>query len=109
MPYVDLNSQKPKEIAPGYFATFSHGEFLTASYVRVTAGACLPEHSHPHEQITSIIEGQFEFTLKGEARLIEPGTSVVIPSGEKHSGRALSDCYLIDVFHPTRDDFKSME
>jgi hypothetical protein len=23
----------------------------------------------------------------------------------KHSGMSLTDCYIIDVFHPKRDDF----
>jgi hypothetical protein len=35
----------------------------------VKAGAPFPEHSHPHEQISNSLEGEFEFTINGHFSL----------------------------------------
>lgn len=66
----------------------------------------MPEHSHPHEQVANLIAGKFEMTVAGETRTIEPGMVAVIPSEAKHSGRALTDCYILDVFYPIREDYR---
>ena len=34
------------------------------------------------------------------------GEVAVIPSGAVHSGRALTQCRFLDVFHPVREDYK---
>jgi len=30
---------------------------------------------------------------------------VLIPSDAKHSGKALTDCTIIDIFNPVREDY----
>ena len=35
-----------------------------------------------------------------------PGAGITFAGGEGHSGFALEDCVLIDVFCPAREDFK---
>ena len=75
---------------------------------RVEKGAVLPEHHHVHEQVTRMVEGSFELTLDGKTMLLEPGDIVVIPSNVKHSGRAIEDSTLVDVFNPAREDYRSM-
>ncbi len=99
----------PFEITKGFTARMIHTENMTIAFVDVEAGAVLPEHSHPHEQVTNLLEGQFEFDLAGEKMLLEPGKTVVIPSHVKHSGRAISCCRILDVFQPVREDFRSGE
>jgi len=79
---------------------------MTCSYWTIEAGATLPEHAHPHEQVTTVIRGTFEMAVDGETRVIEPGEVVVIPSGARHRGLALTDCYIVDVFHPVREDYR---
>lgn len=95
-----------QEIAPGFTARFIHTEQLTIGYVNIKAGSVLPEHSHVHEQVTHVLEGRLELTIDGVAGVVEPGTVAVIPSGIRHSGRALTDCLALDVFNPVRDDYK---
>ncbi len=34
------------------------------------------------------------------------GDVFIIPGDVPHSGRSITDCYLIDVWHPTREDYK---
>jgi quercetin dioxygenase-like cupin family protein len=106
MPFIELSDINEREMVPGFRARFVHTDRMTCSYWTITAGASLPEHAHPHEQVTNVIRGRFEMTLEGETRTIEPGSVVVIPSGVKHCGRALTDCYILDVFSPVREDYR---
>jgi quercetin dioxygenase-like cupin family protein len=108
MPRIELSSIPPKEIVPGYSARFIHTPNMTFSYLDVKAGAALGEHSHPHEQVAHVLEGEFELTVAGEPMRFGPGTVIVIPSNVKHSGLAITDCKLLDVFNPVREDYRIM-
>lgn len=106
MPFHRLSDIDPRVLAPGYSARLIHTDHLTLSYVSVEAGAPLPEHAHPHEQVTSVIEGQFELVVEGRAYQMGPGDVVVIPSNARHSGKALKSCYILDAFYPPRADLQ---
>ncbi|MDM8537359.1 cupin domain-containing protein [Desulfobacterales bacterium HSG17] len=106
MPFINLNDLNEKEMLPGLRARFVHTENMTFSYWNITAGAELPDHSHPHEQVANILEGEFELTVDGQAKIITPGDVVVIPSKASHSGRAITDCRILDVFYPVREDYR---
>lgn len=108
MPLVDLSSITPKEIVPGYRARFIHTENMTFSYLDVKAGSALKEHAHPHEQVAHVLEGRFQLTLAGEPIEFGPGEVIVIPSNVPHSGLAITDCVLLDVFHPVREDYRAL-
>jgi len=106
MPFIKTADQPGREIVPGFTARFVHSEFMTFSYWEVKAGAILPEHSHPHEQVANLLTGKFEMTIAGETCTLEPGMVAVIPPEAKHSGKALTDCYILDVFYPLREDYR---
>ena len=106
MPYVEIPQLEEKEVVPGFRGKFVHTENMTVVYWTVTAGSALAEHKHPHEQVASLISGELEFTLDGETRIITPDTAVTIPSNVLHSGKALTDCKIIDIFYPVREDYK---
>jgi quercetin dioxygenase-like cupin family protein len=98
----------PKEIAPGFLSRFIHTETNTLNFIEVTAGSIVPLHQHVHEQLSFVLEGKFELTVNGEARILEPGLFAVIPSNIIHGGTAVTDCKLIDVFSPVREDYKRL-
>lgn len=106
MALISINELASKELVPGFAARFIHTEHLTVGYVHISAGSILPQHSHPHEQVTHVLEGQLEITIAGETDIVEPGKVAVIPSGTIHSARALTHCYALDVFSPVREDYK---
>ena len=66
-----------------------------------------PFHSHPHEQVTYIAEGDLLFLAEGqEPRRLGAGDMFAVPSGQPHSIHLLSSkARLIDSFNPLRDDF----
>ena len=106
MPYVDFPKLIEHEIVPGFRARFVHSEHMTLAYWNIDAGAALPDHAHIHEQIVNVIQGEFAFTLDGETRTLVAGSVVNIPSNVKHSGKALTNCKIIDAFYPVREDYR---
>ena len=106
MPFVKLNDLQPKEPVPGYNGRMVHTDNMTVACWTIDAGAPAPNHSHPHEQVTCVIEGEFELTIGGETRVLAPGMVAVIPANVPHSARAITDTRLIDAFHPVRDDYR---
>ncbi|MEM6766211.1 MAG: cupin domain-containing protein [Bacteroidota bacterium] len=108
MPFTHLSKLPEKEILPGFLAKMIHTEKLTLTHVSIEEGAILPLHSHEPEQITILLSGKLEMTLDGEIKVLEAGDFAIIPSGVAHSGKALTSCIAVDIFHPVREDFKKM-
>ena len=106
MPTVDFASLPVRELAPGFHAHLLHTDRLTIARVDIDAGATLPEHAHPHEQVTTLLAGEFELVVGGISHHLRPGSAVVIPGGVRHSARALQPCQVIDVFQPVREDYR---
>ena len=106
MDFKTLTEFTEKEMFPGFLGRFVHGEQMTVAFWTVKAGSSVPLHHHVHEQIMHILEGQFEFTLDGKTQICEPGAVVVIPSNKPHTGTSITDCKIIDVFHPVREDYR---
>ena len=67
----------------------------------------LPDHQHPHEQITLIVEGELEMTIAGEIKVMRPGDVAVVPSDTPHSARTADQpAIAVDAWAPIREDYK---
>ncbi|MDD5713101.1 MAG: cupin domain-containing protein [Smithellaceae bacterium] len=106
MSLIKLSAVEEKEMVPGFWGRFVHTDNVTLVYWRVESGAALPEHAHRHEQITNLITGDFELTVAGQVIKMGKGEVVTIAPHVSHAGKAISDCYLIDVFYPAREDYR---
>ena len=95
-----------KELAPGLTGYYAHGTQMTLGIVEIKAGSHLPVHSHPHEQITYILEGRLDMTIDGKPCPLEAGMFYVIPSHVPHGAVAPVDCTVMDVFNPVREDYR---
>ena len=54
-------------------------------------GALIPDHRHPEDVVTLILEGTMEMTVGYETRTIGPGEVFLVPSNSDHSGRILGN------------------
>ena len=97
----------PKDLAPGLKGYYTHGKDLTLGLIEIKAGSDLPQHQHVHEQITYIIEGQLDMVIGGRPCSLSAGMYYVIPSNVTHGAIAVTDCKVIDVFNPVREDYKA--
>ena len=109
MPFINFNTRKKVKIWPGIRGPIFHSGQLTFGHFTIEKDAVVPEHSHPHEQWTHLIQGELEFDIDGEKQLLTPGMTAFIPSGLPHSAKAISGCKVIDCFLPVREDFKELE
>ena len=103
---IQLDGIDVKEFTKGFKAKYVHSETMTLAFLEVTAGAMMPIHQHVHEQISQVLEGSFELTVNDERKVYEAGTVVVIPSNVPHGGVAVTDCRLLDIFSPVREDYR---
>ena len=106
MPFINLNDFEVREPFPGFKGHFVHSDTMTLAYWTITAGSSLEGHSHESEQVVNVTEGRFELTMDGQSKILEPGFVAIIPSNVPHSGRAVTDCKIIDVFYPIREDYR---
>jgi quercetin dioxygenase-like cupin family protein len=102
-PQKELNG---KNLLKGGKVKLVHSDSMTFAEWTFDAGADLPEHSHPHEQITKVIRGEFELTVNGRKVLLKDGDAIVIAPNEIHSGKSITDSMVVDVFHPVREDLR---
>lgn len=96
-----------KELAPGLIGYYAHGTNMTFGLVEIKAGSGIPLHNHVHEQITYIVEGQLDMIIDGNPCSLTAGMYFVIDSNVLHSAVAATDCKLIDVFSPVREEYKT--
>jgi quercetin dioxygenase-like cupin family protein len=99
---------KTKEIAPGFFSKLIHTDNNTINFIEVKAGCSVPRHQHIHQQCAFVIEGKFELTVNGRPQILEPGLFAIVPPNVWHGGVAITDCKLIDIFSPVREDYRHL-
>ena len=106
MSLVNLDAVEVREIFPGFRARIVHSARTSESWVDIDAGARFPEHQHPHEQIVNVLEGELEITVGDVTHRLTPGQVLIIPPEVPHVGRAITPCRVLDVFSPSRDDYR---
>jgi len=102
----NLSEIASRELVDGATVRFVHADTMTVAYWTFESEVPLPEHAHPHEQVTNVIEGVFDLVVNGETARLEAGSVAVIPPNATHAGRAVTACRIIDIFHPVREDYR---
>lgn len=83
----------------------AYNDSLMVAEVHFETGAIGVLHSHPHEQITYVLSGEFEFNIGGEKKLIVAGDSTFKEPNIEHGAVCKKAGVLLDIFTPKRDDF----
>ncbi|MEZ9920060.1 cupin domain-containing protein [Vibrio breoganii] len=83
----------------------AHSENMMTVEVHFEEGAVGALHSHPHEQITYVLSGEFEFTIGGENKVVKAGDTMYKEPDIVHGCTCLKAGVLLDNFTPMRKDF----
>lgn len=101
--WVSWDALDPIEMVPGLLFQPVVGERVMANFVHFDAHTEAPLHWHDEEQISFVLEGELEFEVAGETRVLRRGQAVVIPPNVPHAARTHEgSCLEVDVFHPPR-------
>ena len=93
------------DIVPGVRRRHLSGDNVMLVQVTLDDGAVVPEHQHPHEQISQVISGKLELVIGGQKQVVGPGQAALIPSNVRHIATALEPTVTLDIFSPPREDF----
>ncbi|MGJ8693570.1 MAG: cupin domain-containing protein [Thalassotalea sp.] len=83
----------------------AHSDNMMAVEVHFETGAIGPMHNHPHEQLTYVLSGVFEFTIGNEKKVVKAGDTMYKDPKIEHGCVCLEAGILIDNFTPMRKDF----
>ena len=83
----------------------AYDENLMFVEVRFVKGAVGSVHTHPHTQISYVIEGKFEAVIGDEKKIISVGDTYIVPPDVPHGVVCLEEGVLLDIFTPMRRDF----
>ena len=101
--FVTWEELEPLELVPGLRFQPVVGQRVMVNFVYLEPHTVAPVHWHDEEQISFVVDGEFEFEVGGERRLLRRGEAVIIPPNVPHGARTYdTSCLEVDVFHPPR-------
>lgn len=95
-----------RTLFPGVQALTMAGDKMMVSLVELEPHSIVESHSHPHEQVGMLLEGEVTFTVGDQRELLKPGDMWRIPGGVEHgvvTGPKRSRA--LDIFHPVREEY----
>lgn len=98
IPYTEFGGGVKRKV-------LAYGEELMGVEVVFEKGAVGAMHTHPHVQISYVLEGKFEANIGGEVQIIEKGDTYITEPDVPHGVKCLEAGALLDVFTPMRADF----
>ena len=104
MAIVDVSKLPVVERLPGWRGRYFHSPSMTFAHYEFVSGSTIHEHFHPQEEVYEVIEGELELTIDGVPHLACPGMVAIVPSGVRHSVKALSNGRAIIVDFPLRPE-----
>ena len=106
MVFFDNKTLAVKEALPGISLQEAHLENLMITMMELSPGAIIPEHAHPHEQISYCVSGSLTLTVEGETKTLGPGEGAAIAADAKHSALTGPEgAFFIDSWSPVRADY----
>ena len=107
MTFFSKDALPATEMLPGVTRRAVYLDDVMLTFFDFAPGAVIPEHYHPHQQITWVVSGAMEFTRAGQAQVLRAGDGVLIAPNVPHSAVILDEaCQAIDAWHPVREDYR---
>lgn len=105
---INKESVKKVKALEGIFRkTLAYNDNVMLCHFELHEGAEIPLHDHEAHQIGYVISGEIEFLTKTRGNFIaKAGDSYVFDSFEKHGANIIETAEVIEIFSPTREDYK---
>src|SRR6266852_5497638 len=103
--YIPWNAVELEDLNPLLQRQFVVGQEMMLARVLLKKGCIVPEHSHPNEQVTYILDGALKFWIDGREIVVRSGEVLTIPPNMPHKAEAVEDTVDLDIFHPPRADW----
>ena len=103
--HIGWGSLELEDLNPLLQRHFVVGQKVMLARVLLKKGCIVPEHSHPNEQVTHVLEGALKFWIDGKVLVVHAGEVLTIPPYMPHKAEALEDTVDMDVFCPPRADW----
>ncbi len=83
----------------------AHSGKMMAVEVNFAEALIGPMHSHPHEQLTYVLSGEFEFTIGEEKHIVRAGDTLYKAPHVMHGCVCLQPGTLAGYLYPGMEDF----
>jgi mannose-6-phosphate isomerase-like protein (cupin superfamily) len=83
-------------------------EHVCCTMGRVENGHEVKPHTHPHDQIALVIEGECDYYVDGKPYRLTPGSWVTVPGGVEHYIHVYDSpvpCMQMDIFCQPRMEY----
>jgi quercetin dioxygenase-like cupin family protein len=92
MKVIDINDRSSEHWRPGVETRMRvsaiHGATQLCIFEQwVAPGAGAPTHSHPVEEVLTVLEGDAEMWLDQQRKIVLAGQSLIVPAGRNHGFR----------------------
>ena len=102
-----LNNIQPVKMLKGiYRRTLCFNNDLMLCHFILKKDSKLPLHKHKEHQVGYVIKGKMKFITEYGDFIVKEGDSYIFKSNEKHGATIIEDTEVIDVFNPSRTDYK---
>ena len=105
-PINKQNVDKVKALEGIYRKTLAYNNDVMLCFFILEKDAVVPLHEHEAHQIGYVLKGKIKFNTESREFIAEEGDSYVFDSNEKHGALILEYTEVIDVFNPSREDYK---
>jgi quercetin dioxygenase-like cupin family protein len=101
------DAPKLETVAGRHGVILIYGEKAMMMKLKVEPNIPTPPHSHPHEQMGHLLEGEGILYIGDEKKHITAGTSFCVPPNAPHNFDATGDkpAILFECFSPPREDY----
>ena len=109
MKMKNVSTGIPRESPDGVIRkTLSYNDEAMLCHFTLKRGATIPLHDHRATQIGIVVSGKARFLAEKpeDEFVVEAGDSYVLDPHVKHGTVALEDTVYIEVFSPTREEYK---
>jgi quercetin dioxygenase-like cupin family protein len=104
---VEVAKVPPVSLGLGINTHIVCGKNLTLSFANIAPDSAGKMHSHPHEQMIYVLEGEADLILGGKTYPLRAGDTMWVPSNIEHTGITHNmSCRFLEIFTPARKDFE---